>query len=213
MKKGVYKSSLRPLEERNRMVLENLSVAQTAAKQAFRRFSLAGAICDDVFQVANIGLMDAARTFDPARGVSFGIFAFNRCRGAILDYLREIDFMPRNERKYLKEKADESEEPVHIPTQVFLDAMRNDRGRLNICDPREDPIRIVDARDQVERLIRPLRSINRTVFRMYHLDQMTMHEIGRALGLCETRISQIISESLREIKENLARGKFSEAAA
>jgi RNA polymerase sigma factor for flagellar operon FliA len=42
-----------------------------------------------------IGLIQAITNFDPNRGLRFETYAGSRVRGAILDYLREIDFVPR----------------------------------------------------------------------------------------------------------------------
>jgi RNA polymerase sigma-B factor len=44
---------------------------------------------EDLEQVARIALWQAARRFDPARGCSFGTFAFPTIRGALLRHLRD----------------------------------------------------------------------------------------------------------------------------
>lgn len=54
---------------------------------------------DDLVQVGIIGLIDAARQFDPAQGVQFETFASTRIKGAMLDELRRIDWMPRQLRR------------------------------------------------------------------------------------------------------------------
>ena len=48
------------------------------------------------------GLLKAADRFDPARGVKFKTYAEARIRGAILDSLRGIDWVPRSLRRKLK---------------------------------------------------------------------------------------------------------------
>lgn len=45
-----------------------------------------------------IGLIDALERFDPAHGVKFETFATPRIRGAILDGLRQLDWVPRSVR-------------------------------------------------------------------------------------------------------------------
>src|SRR3989475_1851746 len=50
---------------------------------------------DDLVGAGNLGLVEAARRFDPARGASFGAFAQHRIRGAITDSLRRIDPVSR----------------------------------------------------------------------------------------------------------------------
>lgn len=58
---------------------------------------------DDLIQVGIIGLIDAARQFDPEQGVLFETFASQRVRGAMLDELRREDWMPRQTRRHAKQ--------------------------------------------------------------------------------------------------------------
>jgi len=45
-----------------------------------------------------IGLIEAANRFDPGRGIPFGVYARKRIRGAVLDFLRGTDPLPRSAR-------------------------------------------------------------------------------------------------------------------
>lgn len=54
---------------------------------------------DDLIQAGLIGLMEAARHFDEAQGVQLETYASQRIRGAMLDELRENDWMSRSARK------------------------------------------------------------------------------------------------------------------
>jgi len=58
---------------------------------------------DDLIQVGLIGLADALTRFEAAQGVQFETFATQRIRGAMLDELRENDWMSRGSRKSQKE--------------------------------------------------------------------------------------------------------------
>jgi RNA polymerase sigma factor for flagellar operon FliA len=50
---------------------------------------------DDLVSAGNFGLMDAISAFDPERGVKFETYCSPRIRGAILDELRSMDWVPR----------------------------------------------------------------------------------------------------------------------
>lgn len=50
---------------------------------------------DNLIQAGSFGLMDAIRSFDLDRGVKFETFCAQRIRGAILDELRSMDWVPR----------------------------------------------------------------------------------------------------------------------
>ena len=53
---------------------------------------------DDLVSTGTIGLIEAIGNFDPERGVKFETYAVPRIRGAILDELRALDWIPRSTR-------------------------------------------------------------------------------------------------------------------
>ncbi|CAN5753981.1 RNA polymerase sigma factor WhiG [soil metagenome] len=52
----------------------------------------------DLISYGIFGLIDAIEKFDPARGIKFETYSINRIRGAIIDELRAIDWVPRSVR-------------------------------------------------------------------------------------------------------------------
>lgn len=58
---------------------------------------------DDLVSYGVFGLIDAIDKFDINRGVKFDTYAQLRVRGAIIDYLREMDWLPRSVRQKAKE--------------------------------------------------------------------------------------------------------------
>lgn len=58
---------------------------------------------DDLVQAGMIGLLDALNNFDETQGAQFETYASQRIRGAMLDELREIDWVPRSVRKNARE--------------------------------------------------------------------------------------------------------------
>ncbi|MEW5874073.1 MAG: FliA/WhiG family RNA polymerase sigma factor [Candidatus Zixiibacteriota bacterium] len=57
----------------------------------------------DLISTGVIGLIEALKNFDPERGVKFETFAVPRIRGAILDELRSLDWVPRSTRAKARE--------------------------------------------------------------------------------------------------------------
>lgn len=54
---------------------------------------------DDLYGAGILGLIRAVETFDPERGFKFETYAGHKVRGAILDELRALDWVPRSVRQ------------------------------------------------------------------------------------------------------------------
>lgn len=65
---------------------------------------------DELVQVGMVGLIEAARSFDPTKGFEFEHFALSRVRGAILDEVRRQSFLPRSAVAFNKSEN----EAVHV---------------------------------------------------------------------------------------------------
>ncbi len=51
---------------------------------------------DELIQVGMVGLLEAARAFDPTKGIEFEGFAHLRVKGAMIDEIRRLSFLPRS---------------------------------------------------------------------------------------------------------------------
>lgn len=58
---------------------------------------------NDLASYGTFGLIDAIEKFDRERGIKFETYAVSRIRGAILDELRSLDWVPRGVRSKVKE--------------------------------------------------------------------------------------------------------------
>jgi RNA polymerase sigma factor for flagellar operon FliA len=58
---------------------------------------------EDLSGYGMLGLVAAADSFEPSRGLQFSTYAYSRIRGAILDELRRQDFLPRGRRERVRE--------------------------------------------------------------------------------------------------------------
>lgn len=57
---------------------------------------------DDLIQAGMMGLLDAAGRYDELRGAQFETYAAQRIRGAMLDELRNADWLPRSMRRDMR---------------------------------------------------------------------------------------------------------------
>ena len=91
----------RDIALRNEIVLQNMGLVRTVALSMRNMYVKFGDV-DDVVNEGVIALMDAIESYSPNRGAKFENYASIKIRGAIIDFLRKQDWIPRNVRKFAK---------------------------------------------------------------------------------------------------------------
>ena len=82
------------VELRNLLVERYLPLVKFNAERIWARLP-DGVELDDLISSGTFGLMDAIEAFDLDRGVKFETYCVPRIRGAMLDELRTMDWVPR----------------------------------------------------------------------------------------------------------------------
>src|SRR5262245_43813856 len=93
------------VELRNRLVENYLPLVKYNAERIWSRLP-EGVELDDLISAGVFGLLDAIEAFDLGRGVKFETYCVPRIRGAMLDELRTMDWVPR----LVRSKASKLEE-------------------------------------------------------------------------------------------------------
>lgn len=88
--------------DRNALIRQYQPLVQKLAHHMMAKLP-ANVQVDDLIQVGLIGLSEALSRFEATQGVQFETFATQRIRGAMLDELRENDWVSRGTRKSQKE--------------------------------------------------------------------------------------------------------------
>jgi RNA polymerase sigma factor for flagellar operon FliA len=83
----------------------------------------------DLISYGLVGLIGAIERFEPERGIKFETFAMTRIRGAIIDELRSLDWVPRSVRSRAREietaQAKLEHELQRAPTEAELASKLN----------------------------------------------------------------------------------------
>src|SRR6201989_1000811 len=67
----------------------------------------------DLISYGLVGLIGAIERFEPERGIKFETFAMTRIRGAIIDELRSLDWVPRSVRSRAREIEEAQQKVEH----------------------------------------------------------------------------------------------------
>jgi len=89
-------------QERQRLLEQYLPLVRNVAGRMAMGFPKSVEV-SDLINTGVIGLIEAMSNFDPERGVKFETYAVPRIRGAILDELRSLDWVPRSTRAKSRE--------------------------------------------------------------------------------------------------------------
>jgi RNA polymerase sigma factor for flagellar operon FliA len=118
-----FKADPESQELRNRLVEIYLPLVKYNGERIWSRLP-EGVELDDLISAGVFGLMDAIDAFDLSRGVKFETYCVPRIRGAMLDELRTMDWVPR----LVRSKASKLNEALKVleakmgrsPTEIEL---------------------------------------------------------------------------------------------
>lgn len=96
-------------EARNEALLEYYPMVERLASKVASQYGMpTGMDVSDLVSHGVLGLVEAYDRFDAARGVPFEAYAIQRIRGAILDAIRNVDWVPRKVRARIRKEKDAS---------------------------------------------------------------------------------------------------------
>lgn len=198
---------------------------------------------DDLIQVGMIGLTEALARYEPSQGVQFETFASQRIRGAMLDELREGDWLSRGSRKMQKDiehavqkleqrlqrapKESEIAAELGVPLAEYQQMLSRVRGaqlvyledmsgkgddedhfldRYLPADAQSDPQSLLGDQRMRSALIDAINKLperEQYVMSMYYEHDMNLKEIAAVLGVTESRICQLHSQSIARLRARL----------
>ena len=135
-----FKRDLSNQELRNRLVEMYLPLVKYNGERIWSRLP-EGVELDDLISAGVFGLMDAIDAFDLSRGVKFETYCVPRIRGAMLDELRTMDWVPRLVRskasklneaiKTLETRLGRSPTDVELSTQMSISVAELEKMMLD----------------------------------------------------------------------------------
>lgn len=177
---------------------------------------------DELVAFGQLGLAEAARSYEPGRGVLFSTFAHYRIRGAIFDGLRKMTWLPPAARRCVKEQSaadevlrDAEEAPAPASTgpilagrfaaaverlgAVFLmSGLGEGDGPLNPADRRTAPAE-AEAKELHARLLAAMERLPEdmsVLLRMLYIENRSMSDVGLTLGRNKSTVCRRHAEAI-----------------
>jgi len=198
----------------------------------------------DLVSYGMFGLIDALEKFDLERGNKFETYAIPRIKGAIIDELRAMDWVPRSvrfkAREIEKAYADLETQLKRAPTEheiaerlgmslrelhdvinqiSFVQVLQldeiltvgGDRGEQvslmdTLADRSVDPttgLEGQETRGLLSAAINSLSEREKIVVTLYYFEGLTLSEIGDILGVTESRVCQIHTKAVGQLRLQL----------
>lgn len=235
---AAYRWNKKDREARNKLVEHYLPIVNYNGSRLWAKLP-DSVEQDDLVSAGIFGLLDALNAFDPDRGVKFETYCVPRIRGAMLDELRKMDWVPRLVRsrtsrlnealRTLEIKLGRSPSAVEMAEHMELsvsevERMASDSESVNIVslskkryetdsfkdieqidileDKRiEDPAKRSRKMALLRMLTRGLNRNERLIIILYYLEEQTMKHIGETLDLSESRVSQMHSALIVQLRK------------
>lgn len=200
---------------------------------------------NDLISYGNFGLLDAIEKFDLAKEIKFETYAVTRVKGAILDELRKLDWVPRTIRSKTREVNKAKEElsvtlgrdPEDAELSLYLgievqdlwaiqsqqamtyisdfhwhDELASGNSEyeshvpIDVSDNPEQNMMVQDLGRLLADAIENMSERAKVIMTLYYCHEMTLAEIANILGVTVSRVCQIQSKILQQLREELGHG-------
>ena len=139
---------------------------------------------------AMLALVEAAQSFDPARGVKFSTFAHYRISGALRDLQREL--YSRGGRGDVASRG----AGTHFPQFQGLGTDFEAHGHLIGAEPDEPIGTKIENLDTIENWIRQLPRTHSLAFRHIYLDGKSKEETARLVGCSKAYLTRLHQQAI-----------------
>jgi RNA polymerase sigma factor for flagellar operon FliA len=184
----------------------------------------------DVRAAAELGLVEAANSFDPNRGVKFNNYSYHRIKGAIYDALRTIGWFPKVQyqqmrldmaaNEALKDVSPNMQGPASAESKLqsfktlsanvlncymlSLEAMPQEPEDHSHATAEESAM-VDELRRKVRTSLYQLPELNRRILEYCYFYDLTLEEVGHKLGLSKSWVCRLHARSLENLREQLNR--------
>ena len=212
---------------RNEIVLMYMDLVKMIAV-SMRNIYTGYAESDDIINEGVIALMAAIDGFDPEKNVKFETYAGIRIKGAVIDYLRKLDRVPRTLRKLSKQLDDnfarlnselcrtptdeELAESMNMTTAQLSKLMANTAGMITLSfdesisassETADAKMYEREKKQVIANAVATLPEKEKQVVTMYYYERLKYSEIAKVMSITQSRVCQIHSKAMLTLKNKL----------
>ncbi len=208
---------------RDNLINQYLPYASSIANKVAQSLSNDADI-EEILSNARLGLLEAAKRFDPKFNVDFKTFAYYRIRGAIYDGLRKTGWIPRSlyskikfeqaANEYLQTMADKNAlkkpsaddemgeiyDTVNSLASIYIISIDATEETMEIEDKKandiENKAEFQKIKEFMRQAIEELPEKERKLIKMYYFQNKTLEEAGEKLGLSKSWTSRLHARAL-----------------
>lgn len=216
---------------RDALVEQYLPYATSIANKVIQTLSNDADI-EEIICNARLGLLEAAKRYDPKYNVDFKTFSYYRIKGAIYDGLRKTGWIPRSlyakikfeqaSNEYLQTMSDRSLRTKMTPDEEMSEIYETVNSLASIyiisIDANEETIDIEDKKaNDIERkaefqkikeymrqAIEELPEKERKLIKMYYFQNKTLEEAGDKLKLSKSWTSRLHARALEMLFKKIS---------
>jgi len=200
---------------KDEIILENLPLVKKVASKIYYKLPDCDIEFDDLVNTGIIGLIKAIDKYNEGKA-KFSTYAYIKIRGEILDYLRNLEIVPRSVKDKIKKEKEENESEYHVPLSntaviVSIDkAMSDDDDGYRLVDrlvskrktPEEEVIEL-DINEKLMAAINKLNHNEKAILQMIYFEERDLKYIASKLKISVSRVSQIKAQAVVKLRSLL----------
>jgi len=221
-----YKRQIK--EEKDKLVLQFLPAVRAMAYRLKERLP-SNIDVNDLISIGTEEAIKLSRRYDENKNDFFWGYAKQRVYGSMLDYLRSLDTLSRNNRRLIKaidsecekymNKHDEEPNDEYL-SNVIGESVKKIQEVRNISEasmvlPINEQMAIFDKNnteniiekdaliESIKKVLKTLKQREQLIIQLYYFEELNLKEISDILNISESRISQIHKKLIRTIRNTL----------
>ena len=200
----------RPKHDIDSLVENHQALVYHLAMRVHRRLPVRQDL-DDLIGYGMIGLLEAAKKFQPNRGIEFTTFAYPRINGSIYDGVSKLSWMSRSRyKRLLREKQkeeNENGEPTGssetIPEEILnVSSLDPEAAQAIPADDEETSASHAVQQEQEKilgQLIGELPNRENRLITMIYIEGLTLQEAAERLGISKGWASKMHRKTLTQL--------------